>query len=259
MMKGSKPIVALLTDFGTRDGYVAAMKAVILKQCRDVLFVDISHEISPFSIESGAYVLKSVFDFFPENTIFIVVIDPGVGTSRKGLAIWANDKYLIGPDNGIFSWILSEHKYKAHILKNPELFSHTISSTFHGRDIFAYAAANIIKGKELNVFGPETNVIIADWTNPSILQKGYLARVIHVDNFGNIVTNIQKKQFSELFANVILQGKKLPLVNTYGDVPEGSLCALWGSSNHLEISANQDNAAEILNISIGDNLVIKLA
>ncbi len=259
MIKENKPIVALLTDFGCRDGYVAAMKAVILKEHRDVLFVDISHEIPHFSIESGAYILKSVFDFFPEYTIFVVVIDPGVGTSRKGVIISADNKYLIGPDNGIFSWIASDYSHNAYTLENPKLFSRTISPTFHGRDIFAHAAVHIINGVKLTSFGPETNLTIADWINPELSHNGYLARVIHVDNFGNIVTNIQKNYLSESFSHIIIRGQKLPLVNTYGNVRAGSLCALWGSSDHLEISVNQGSAADVLNISIGDNLVIKFA
>lgn len=256
----SKAIVALLTDFGNRDGYVAAMKAVILSRIGNVEFVDISHEVDPFRIESAAYVLYSVFDFFPPRTVFLCVVDPGVGTSRKALAVEVNQKYLVGPDNGLFSWVLKSRYYRAFSLENASLFGDTVSSTFHGRDIFAPVAAYLARGSEIEAVGPKSDVYIAGWTE---VRRGIgvvEGMVIHIDRFGNIITNVRRGSIPEDVEErsglvIRVKGRRVDrFVKTYGDVPKGTLCALWGSSDHLEISVCCGSAAEFTGARIGDGI-----
>ncbi|SFM65702.1 SAM hydrolase/SAM-dependent halogenase family protein [Thermodesulforhabdus norvegica] len=255
-----RPLIALLTDFGTRDGYVAAMKAVILKGLDDVEFVDISHEVDPFRIESAAYVLYSVFDFFPSGTIFLCVVDPGVGTARKALAVEVGRKYLVGPDNGLFSWVLKSGGYRAFSLENVSLFRSSVSSTFHGRDVFAPVAAYLASGGQIDAVGTGCEPYIAEWTEVDRGVAEVKGQVIHIDRFGNLITNIRKDCLPEGVVKSsnfrVRVGDKAieSIVNTYGDVPEGALCALWGSYDHLEISVCCGNASETLSAGIGDRV-----
>ncbi len=257
MKEKATPFIVLLTDFGTRDGYVAAMKGVALSIYPDLRFIDVTHDVSSFKIESASYILKTVFDYFPEGSIFLTVVDPGVGTDRKGIAVNVGKRYLVGPDNGVFSWILTRFPYEAHELKNKELFLKNVSSTFHGRDIFAPVAAHLARGIPLKDVGPKIDPIIANWVNPVVTPHGFLARVIHVDKFGNVITNILKDYKLSKCSYITLNGDRYPIVKTYGNVPNGAVCALWGSYGHLEISANRENCAKKLQLSIGNDLVIK--
>lgn len=271
-MIGKKPIVCLLTDFGLRDGYVAAIKGVIYSIAPDVNIIDISHEIDPFSISSGAYVLYSVVPYFPPDTVFVAVVDPGVGTDRRGIIIRSCGRIFIGPDNGLFSWVLTDRMAEVFSIDTDGIsssyVSHEISSTFHGRDIFAPLAARIAMGADIQSLAMPTEVppIISEWITPGESPISLTGQVIHIDRFGNIVTNITKELFSnwrrrylEPRAKFVVEVKsfKVLIKKTYGEVPEGELIALWGSSGHLEISVNRGHAANRLSLSYMEQVRIR--
>jgi S-adenosylmethionine hydrolase len=185
-------IITLTTDFGTRDGYVGAMKGVILGVAPTASVVDISHEISPQDVAEGAFVLASACPCFPPATIHVAVVDPGVGTERRGVLIETERYVLIGPDNGLFSGVLAvDPLVRAVSLENPSLMRPDVSATFHGRDVFAPAAAHIARGVPVAEFGPEVaspvelNLWRAESTSGCVT-----GRVVHIDGFGNCVTNI---------------------------------------------------------------------
>lgn len=259
-----KPIIAILTDFGLKDGYVAAMKGVILERVSEVYFIDISHNVEPFRIDSASYVLASVFDFFPAGTVFLCVVDPGVGTLRKAVVVHTEGKYLVGPDNGLFSLVVESRKFNAFYVENYSLFRHNISSTFHGRDIFAPAVAYLSSGGVPADFGPPCDIQVGEWAKVVVGESEICGRVIHIDRFGNIVTNITFRNVENLskgpisrvhIKDYIISG----LVKTYGDVSQGALCALWGSSGHLEISVNHGNAADVLKVRYGDEIILEFS
>jgi S-adenosylmethionine hydrolase len=258
------PIITLTTDFDLRDPYVAEMKAVILSIRPDATIVDITHEIERFDIRMGAYVVASASSYFPRGTIHLVVVDPGVGTERRAILIQTKHDYYIGPDNGVLALAAKsrgiEHIYE---IANRKLMSPKISSTFHGRDIFAPAAAHLANGTAPAQFGPEIRKIVmpefAKFTRRKDLLVG---EVMHVDGFGNIVTNFGEKELElmkiERVVNVKLGNAKLRLkfCKAYAEVERQKPLALIGSHNFLEISINQGNAAEVFKIKRGDKVTL---
>ncbi len=262
-------IIALLTDFGYKDGYVASMKGVILKICPEATIVDVAHHIDPFRVESGAYVLKTIVDFFPEGTVFVAVVDPGVGTERRTIALKCKNKFFVGPDNGIFSWLIKKEEFFAISIENSHYMLEHVSSTFHGRDIFAPVGAYILKGVELEHIGqPISDPYIAPWVYFEESENQIKGKIIHIDHFGNCITNIEKNELLEWLgtkslpdeAFQVFLGKNFQPVSfakTYGSLPIGMPLALWGSSGHIEISVNQGNASKALGIFYGDSVVCK--
>jgi S-adenosylmethionine hydrolase len=276
------PIITLLTDFGIRDGYVAGMKGVILGICPEALIVDISHLIPPQDIRAGAFVLSTVYRDFPPETIHVAVVDPGVGTQRRAVAVRAGDYYFVGPDNGLFSWILaSESPWTAHCLENREYWrpwrnglsfgktageGGSISATFHGRDIFAPVAAHLARSVRLEALGPACAPHIALWSEPVREGEELRGEVIYVDRFGNGITNIRRPDIEPFLQRgrwqriVQVNGSKgssrVNLVQTYGEVAPGTAIALIGSSEWLEIAVNQGSAAERLNIGPGSTVCL---
>jgi S-adenosylmethionine hydrolase len=266
------PIICFLTDFGLKDGYVGAMKGVVLSIAPHARMIDISHEIDSFCIASGAYVLGSVVPYFPPGTIFVAVVDPGVGTERKGLIVKNPDKIFIGPDNGIFSWVIDVQSSKVFWIdpdgvSKPYVHSR-VSSTFHGRDIFSPIAAHIANGvpvENLSIPAKESPVI-GEWLHPQADKQVIKGRVVHIDRFGNIVTNITKsfylswkdRYFPALLSAqstvVEIGSSTTKIEETYASVPKGHLLALWGSNDHLEISVNQGHAAEKLSVGCLDEV-----
>lgn len=250
----ARPIVALLSDFGLSDGYVAAMKGVILTRCPQALLVDITHLIPVFDVRSASYVLKTVFEEFPPDAIFLAVVDPGVGTERFPLAIRTNcRRYLIGPDNGIFSWVLaSRPAVEARILDLPKVLRRTVSATFHGRDVFAPAAAYLACGGLFERLGNPCQPMIGPWVSAKRSGDQILGEVVHIDRFGNLITNITQQDLGRT-PDLTAWGVALPgvltlpaLSRTYGDLPVGGIGAVVGSSGHLEIVVNQGNASHVL-------------
>jgi len=240
------------------------MKAVILTICPTATIVDITHEIEKFDIRMGAYILASATPYFPKGTIHVAVVDPSVGTKRRPLLIQTKHSYYIGPDNGMLVLAANsqriEHIYK---ISNRELMLSKISSTFHGRDIFAPAAAHLANGTPPEEFGPEIREIVMPEFAKIIRRKDMLiGEVMHIDGFGNIITNFGEKEVELMkikhIVNVKLRNAKLKLrfCKAYADVERQKPLALIGSHNFLEVSINQGNAAEVFKIRSGDKVTL---
>lgn len=259
-------IISLLSDFGQKDPYVAEMKAVILSINPQTFIVDISHEINKFDINMGAYFLASVAPFFPEGTIHVGVVDPGVGTIRRPIIIETSRSFYVGPDNGVLILAAQKEKIKnVFSIKNPKYVRSKISNTFHGRDIFAPAAAHLAKGIKVTDFGNIiTDYIFPDFAKPYKNKDELVGLILHIDDFGNVITNISLEDIESLGIpkdvsfKVFLGGKYLNLkfCSTYGTVPVGSPLALIGSSNFLEIAINQGSASKIFNVKLNDSFHI---
>ncbi|MEX2701627.1 MAG: S-adenosyl-l-methionine hydroxide adenosyltransferase family protein [Candidatus Baldrarchaeota archaeon] len=264
-----KKVITLLTDFGLRDPYVGAMKGVILSICPDVNIVDISHEIRKFDIRQGAYVLAASASFFPKGTIHVGVVDPGVGTARKAIIMETKRSFYIGPDNGLLTLAaLREGVKKVVQITNSKYMLPRVSRTFHGRDIFAPAAAYLANGVPIENFGPLLEEYeILSFSKPHVQKDQIEGEIIYIDGFGNIVTNIyseilEKVGISEEDKIKVLLNDKLEKVlkicKAYNEVKKGEFLAIIGSGNFLEISINQGNAAKKLNVKEGAKIKIKL-
>ncbi|TFF88352.1 MAG: hypothetical protein EU550_01450, partial [Promethearchaeota archaeon] len=277
------PIIILLTDFGLKgQHYIAQMKGVILNINPDVKIIDLSHNITPYSIIEAAYVLKTTYKQFPENSIFVAVVDPGVGSSREILLLKSISNYFfIGPNNGLFSNILSEGVKEIIELKNEKFFNKPVSSTFHGRDIMAPIAAHLSKAIKIEEFGQKFNSKRCEKLDLTYkidkINSKILATIQYIDSFGNLTTNIPvntENQIAEIKSEiqgnrVLFNGPRLkenmPLtlefedrthtgkfVSHFESVPLDSLLFLKGSSGFLEIPLNQGNASIRLGLNVGD-------
>jgi hypothetical protein len=262
----STKIITLTTDFGLKDPYAAEMKAAILGICPNAAIVDITHEIEKFSTRMGAYVLASAVPYFPKGTIHVAVVDPGVGTRRRPILIQTQQGFFIGPDNGLLI-LAAEHQgiNRIHEITNPRLMLPRVSSTFHGRDVFAPAAAHLANGVHPTEFGPEISDAVRPEFTKVTLRKGVLVgEVLHVDNFGNIITNIGEKEIARIRMKDVVhvelpnQKLKLKLCKAYGEAKPQEPLALIGSHNYLEIAINQGNAAAKFEIKPEDKIKLSL-
>jgi S-adenosylmethionine hydrolase len=250
-------MITLTTDFGTRDWFVGTMKGVIGRLAPKTVVVDSTHEIPPGDIRAGAFALLASYNYFPKGTIHLVVVDPGVGTSRKALVVQTLNYVFVGPDNGVLSWALAREKIKAlHAIENPKYCLNPISWTFHGRDVFAPAAAHLSRGISLGALGPRRkNYVRLGWPRPRFGAKGIRGEVIYVDRFGNGITNIDEASLNSWHggrASVFLGRKELCGVEaSYGSVPLGRPVAVPGSSGFLEIAVNRGSAAQVLGLQVG--------
>ncbi len=252
-------VITLTTDFGTRDPYVAEMKGVILSITRDVHVVDITHEVAPHDVLEGALALEAAAPRFPAATIHVAVVDPGVGTARRALAVAARDQMFVGPDNGLFTPFLDDPRLRAFELSAAEFRGTAVSRTFHGRDIFAPAAAHLARGIEPARLGSlVTDPVRLAWPEVRVSEGRVGGAVVHVDRFGNLVTSIHADAIASLGSGVAVRvaGKSLPLVRTYGDLGRGEPGALVGSSNRLEIAVNAGSAARALKAGRGTAVVV---
>jgi len=246
------PVIALMTDFGLKDGYVASMKGVILSICPRAVLVDVTHLIPPHDVRTGAYVLSTVYKDFPRGAIFLGVVDPGVGTERRGLVAHAGSRCFVGPDNGLFSLVLErESPWEAFALENPRFRRAVVSATFHGRDVFAPAVAHLANGAPLSLMGPPCRPESFSWNRPAREGDVLTGEVLTVDRFGNLVTNVTAAcleasgPLSE--CSVTVGEHRVPVTGrTYADAPPGGLLALMGSGDHLEISVNRGRADKML-------------
>ena len=253
----ARPVIALLTDFGTRDHYAGTMKGVALGICPDLTLVDISHEIAVHDVLGGALELAASYRFFPPGTIFLVVVDPGVGSARRGIAADAGDYRFVAPDNGVLTAVLDEQPPKRVVeLTDRKYARATVSRTFEGRDRFAPAAAWLAKGIDLAALGRSAGAIQRlDIPRPALGDGRIDGEVLRVDRFGNLITNIDRRTFETLAGGAldirIGRHQVARVVTTYADAPPGEICALFGSTDHLEISANGASAAEALDLRRG--------
>lgn len=257
-------VITLTTDFGLQDYYVSAMKAVILGIAPDVRLIDISHDIPSQDIMAGSWILRNSAMLFPPGTVHTVVVDPGVGTDRDPVALQIEDQYFVGPDNGIFSLLTEERTYKAVRLTKRKYWRENPSNTFHGRDIFAPVAAYLSRGTPLGDLGePVEELATYRWTVPIADKDGLQGMVIHIDKFGNLITNLSKSLIEDVIdsknvkiyvGNTILD----EIVATFGSVPEGEPAAFIGSSGMLEVGINKGNAEQMLGVQKGAQISVVL-
>ncbi len=262
------PIVTLLTDFGIRDEYVGVMKGVMLGVAPQVRLVDLTHEIEPQDILQAAYVLNAAFSYFPSGTVHLAVVDPGVGGSRAAIAVRQGSHLFVAPDNGILSLILSGGVDGAFAITNPELFRRPISHTFHGRDIFAPAAAYLALGHPIENIGPPISerclVRVQAAVDERILEDNIVGCVVAIDHFGNLMSNITSKSLEILFRKfparhiVVHVGDTVVsnFVKSYSEVDPDQVLALIGSRGYVEISVNMGNAAKRLGVGKGASVAI---
>lgn len=260
----ARPIVALLTDFGTRDAYVGAMKGVILQICPDVTIVDLTHDIAPHDVRGGARTLAACHPYYPPGTIFVAVVDPGVGSPRRAIAVDTGDSRLLGPDNGVLSAVLEQHRPKKIVELTDRRYQRpTISKTFEGRDRFAPAAAHLAKGVALTLLGRGvTDYERLVWPAAQIGADGIEGEVESVDRFGNLVTNVPRAAVERLVrdgaVDVRLGPHAVPrLVATYAEAASGEVCALFGSTDVLEIAVNGGSAAARLEAGPGAPVTLR--
>ena len=262
-----RPIITLITDFG-EGYYVAAMKGVILDICRDACLVDITHDIRSHDVLEGAFTLLCTYPYFPSKSVHIVVVDPGVGSERRGIIVATNDHYFVGPDNGVFSFVYNRESVKKVISIESQLYLRgTISPTFHGRDAFSPVAAWLALGTPLEKFGEE----IKDYSGATVLPVQKMednrieGMVIHVDKFGNIITSISPENTAELLGNsgtpkFFVNGQEITHhYSYYAEAAPGEIFALIGSSGYYEIAAHRSRAADILGVERGEKVQLELA
>lgn len=251
-------IITLLTDFGTRDWFVPSMKGVILNLAPRARIVDLTHEIPPQDVRSGAFVLAASARLFPKGTIHVAVVDPGVGGERKAVTVKTRNFIFIGPDNGALSLALrNEEVMEIRSLENPRLFRQPVSNTFHGRDIFAPVAAHLARGVKLSSIGPRLSRITSlPAAEPSVTKSVVRGEVIYIDRFGNLITNIAAKHLS---SRAVIQSSRhliRGLSTSYSETKRGHAVALINSLNLLEIGVCDGNAAKFLNASVGTPVCI---
>lgn len=260
----ARPIVALLSDFGTRDHYAGAMKAVVLSVCPDATLVDIGHEIPPHDVLAGALQLAACYRYFPVGTVFLVVVDPGVGSARRGIAADTGDHRFVAPDNGVLSAAFRETPPKRVVELTERKYARpTVSRTFEGRDRFAPAAGWLAKGVGLTTLGRSiTDFQMLAIPAPIVDADAVRGEVLSVDRFGNLITNIDHRTFDRVAhgASIAVQvdGHDVGrVVNTYAEAADGELCALFGSTDHLEIAVNAGNAAERLGLGRSASVTVR--
>lgn len=253
-------VIALLTDFGTADYYVGAMKGVILSINPDAKIVDISHEIEPQNINAASFTLRACYRNFPPKTIFVAIVDPGVGSDRKAILIETQNYFFIAPDNGTLSFVYNEtSNFRVFELTNDKFLLPSISRTFHGRDIFAPCAAHLSNGITPEEFGEEiTDFVCNKELKPeSISENEIEASIINIDRFGNIVTNLKSTDTPEKFVLNINGNIIKKLYRHYSEANGLEAFMIWGSAGYLEISAYRDSAAKVLKAVSGQKIKLR--
>lgn len=256
-------IITLLTDFGTQDPFVGVMKGVMLSIMRDCTFVDLTHDVPPQDVTTGMFLLESSFRYFPEGTVHLAVVDPSVGSQRKGMAASAHGHFFVAPDNGLLTEVLtSSDASRAVYLEEQTFFRNPVSSSFHGRDIFAPVAAAIAQGTQLEALGPPCEAPhLLPIPEPVISDDKLLGQVIHVDWFGNLITNLSHGMFAQHMAaspctvqvaDVCIQG----IAPYYSAVEPGDMLAIFTSFGRLEIAQRNGNAMQTLEVGVGTPVTV---
>lgn len=258
-----RPIITLLTDFGTVEHYAGAMKGVILGICPQVQLVDISHEVTPYAIPEAAFTLAQAWRCFPGKTVHLVVVDPGVGSSRRPILAEAGGHYFVAPDNGVLTMVLAaEPKHRVREITANRWFRKPVSQTFHGRDIFAPVAAHVARGVAVSKFGKRIGDCVQPGFSQPVLttENNWAGTILKVDRFGNIITN-----FDQTFCRLLTErplriwlgsGVVSRLLSSYADAPDREPFAIWGSSGYLEISIRQQSAAHTLEVASGSPVLL---
>ena len=260
-------VITLMTDFGSADYFVGAMKGVILSTNPDARIIDLTHEVPAQNVADAAFTLLAAYKSFPSGTVHVVVVDPGVGSTRRGIVVDTEQQFFVGPDNGIFSYIYErEPRYTVYELSDGKYFRTPVSATFHGRDIFAPVAAALAKGIQPATFGKKVNdpVKLASLT-PEIRDKQLQARVIHIDRFGNCVTNITPQELTKGAidggAVLMVKGRKISSFRNFFAEKTNNrskVFCVWGSAGFLEIAAQNSSAAKILKVQTGTTVILKV-
>jgi S-adenosylmethionine hydrolase len=265
----SAPIITLTTDFGVSDGYVATIKGVIFDICPDARIIDVSHDILPQNVEQAAFVLNNTARYFPANSVHVAVVDPGVGTDRKPILLDTPTGSFIGPDNGIFSYVLKRlsdddtsgttpASCQAYLLDKQKYWLCPVSGTFHGRDIFAPVAAYIGKGVARADVGTPVNTLVKGRVSVLLLEANHIeGRLLQVDRFGNLISNIPEGMLDREIVSVRLAGRTIPHLNETYSAGRG-LVALVGSHGYLEVAWRNGNAAKVLGVGFGETIVVEL-
>jgi hypothetical protein len=258
------PVISLLTDFGSRDHYVAAMKGVMLGICPNARLVDVTHETSAYEITEAAYTLAQTAPCFPAGTVHLVVVDPGVGSSRRPLLAEAAGQRFVAPDNGVLTMVLNaDPKHRVREITAQAYFRKPASRTFHGRDIFAPVAAHLASGVPPAKFGKKIDDFLRlNLAKPQrTARRGWTGGILKIDHFGNIITNFEWRLFSRYLEQPfeIHVGLRaiFRLAENYAAIAPGEICAIEGSSGYIEISAHEASAAQILGVSAGAPVEIK--
>jgi S-adenosylmethionine hydrolase len=258
-----RPLIALLTDFGTADHYAGTMKGVMLGICPEATLVDISHDIPAHDVMAGALELAAAYRYFPAGTIFVAVVDPGVGSARRGLAADTGDYRFVAPDNGVLTLVLRESPPKKVVELTERRYARpTVSRTFEGRDRFAPAAAWLAKGTQLPALGrPLNDPQKLDIPQPEVTADAIRGVVVRIDRFGNLVTNIDRKSIERFAAGgsvgIDAAGHRVGrLVATYAELPADGVGALFGSTDHLELAAPSASAAGQLGLARGATVTV---
>jgi S-adenosylmethionine hydrolase len=255
-------VITLTTDFGTRDWFVGTMKGVIASLAPTTRVIDLTHDLPQGDIRGGAFALAASHRFFPNGAIHVVVVDPGVGSVRKAIAVQTAKSLFVGPDNGVLSWALAKEKIKAiSALENEDYFLRPVSQTFHGRDVFAPVAAHLSRGVRIQKFGPALKDFVRlTWPEPRMRRGGLEGEVVYIDRFGNAITNLEGELLKGSgSASCEVHAKRrwsCPLKSFYQAVPPNSPIALVGSSGFLEIAINGGSAAKVLGVRVGTRVVL---
>lgn len=252
-------IITLLTDFGLQDYFVGAMKGAILSVNADAKIIDMTHEIEPQNVRAAAFTLANYYKTFPPKTIHVCVVDPGVGSNRRAILVETGKYYFIVPDNGLLSFVFSETKnFRVYKLTNEKFFRHPVSQTFHGRDIFAPVAAHLSTGINANEFGDEIKDFIRfEMSAPQKISEHKLeGGIIHIDRFGNLITNFRREDLPEKFV-LEVNGKRIEKHHKYyAEAKTGEVFSIFGSAGFLEIVAFQDSAKDLLNVKTGEKVIL---
>ncbi|MEM6886421.1 MAG: SAM-dependent chlorinase/fluorinase [Verrucomicrobiota bacterium] len=261
-----KPLIALITDFGDADAYVPQLKGAIYTTAPDAQVVDLTHHLESFNLFEASYLIQKSTNTLPASAVICAVIDPGVGSERKGIAFrTSSGRTYVGPDNGIFTHVIRKQGVsRAVTLDNPKYYYRPEpSATFHGRDIFGPAAAHLVSGVALEELGtPHSDLVQLKLESPVIMGNKINGQITHIDHYGNVITNIYRKDLPDNFENTLIKiifNKRtltLPVVSTYAEAPDKRLFALFNSDDELEFAIKQNSAAKTLKPKIGDPVAL---
>lgn len=246
-----RPKIIMLSDFGHRDAYVGIMKSVVLGRCPDAQIVDLCHDVPAQNVLSGAHILATAVPYLAPKTTVIAVVDPGVGSRRRAVAVESSDFVFVAPDNGLLTEVFEmQPPRRAVVLDKPEFHLPNVSQTFHGRDIFSPVAGSIAAGRDIEEVGTPCDVqslVRLPEIGPMIKDDAIEVRVVHVDHFGNVITNLRRPTVTALEREVFgikIKGTIAPLRTTFGDVPEGDAVCYFNSTDYLELGIRNRSAAD---------------
>jgi S-adenosylmethionine hydrolase len=255
-------IITLTTDFGLEDPFVGIMKGVILGIAPGAQVIDITHGIRSYNILQAAFLIDNAYSYFPAGTVHVIVVDPGVGSARRPIATVAKEHLFVAPDNGVLSCIFNNDSAAAdssvYWIQNRNLFLNSISQTFHGRDIFAPVAAHLARGARIESVGPRIDDFVKkELPKPQPRDGKVVGTVLHVDSFGNVITNLKQGDLAEDFAISVSGSSITRLCASFSDGAPGELFAIVGSAGYIELALNQGSAADRLNVGSGAEIELE--